>query len=88
MTTQAIKTVSSTPTLLSPSATHSGVDITIQHLGSSGNVFIGDANVSTTSYGFKLLAGTAVSFALRGRDELYAVSENGTQVAVLTLGLV
>jgi hypothetical protein len=60
------------PTLVSPSGTHSGVDITIQNLG-PGFVFIGGSNVSTGSFGFLLPPFGAWSVELPPKDSLYVI---------------
>jgi hypothetical protein len=86
MTTQANFTVGTSPVLLSPTATHSGVDITIQN-NSVSDIFIGPASVTTTTFGFKLPPNSAISFALKGFDEIYGVSATNSSVNVLTLGL-
>lgn len=73
---------------LSPRSTHSGADLTIQNLNASAYVYVGDEDVSTTSYGFRINPDTAFSVELDGKDELWAVtSDEGSQVAVLTLSL-
>ena len=64
------------------------MDITIQNVHASAIVYIGGAGVSSSSYGYRLLPGTAISFELPGKDSLYAISgTNGTQVAVMRTGL-
>jgi hypothetical protein len=81
-----------TPTRISPPAVHSGVDITIQNLSTS-DVYIGSSAVTTSDYGYKLAAGQAISFVLKSKDELYAVttaiptSPPSAVVAVLTVGI-
>lgn len=79
---------SSSDTRLVPNGTHSGMDITIQNVDVSATVYIGGEGVTTSDYGFKLPAGGAISFELPPKDALYAISsENGSQIAVLRMGL-
>ena len=89
MTTHALTTLSSTTaTRLTPNGLHSGMDITIQNVHESATVYIGGEGVTSSNYGYRLLAGNAISFELPGRDALYAISgTNGTQVAVLKTNL-
>ena len=89
MTTHAIVTLSDTAaTQISPYGTHSGVDITIQNINESGFVYVGGAEVSTSSYGYRIAPASAISFELPGYDALFLVaSENELQAAVLTMGL-
>jgi hypothetical protein len=64
------------------------MDITIQNVHESATVYIGGEGVTSADYGYRLLAGNAISFELPGRDALYAISgTNGTQVAVLKTNL-
>lgn len=90
MTTHSIITLTTSPKLVSLPAVHSTADITIQNLSEDANVYIGGSAVSTSSYGYKLAANTAISFVLRGNDELYAVTDAalGSTIAVLTLGAI
>ena len=75
-------------TRLSPNGTHSGTDITIQNIDSEAYVYIGSSTVTSSSYGFRLIPGGAISFELPPKDSLYAVSDtNGSQVAVFMTGL-
>jgi len=89
MTTHKLVTLSdSADTRLSPLGTHSGVDISIQNIDTAAIIFVGGEGVSTTNYGFKVVAGNAISFELPPKDDLYAVSDtDGSQVAVLQMGL-
>jgi hypothetical protein len=89
MTTHSLTTLSNTvATRLTPLGIHSGMDITIQNVHASATVYIGGEGVTSSSYGYRLLAGAAVSFELPGRDALYAISgTNNSQVAILKTGL-
>jgi len=89
MTTHNLTTLgSSAPVRLTPNGIHSGMDITLQNTHASNNVFIGGEDVTSSSYGFKLVPGTAISFELSGQDALYAIaSGSSTNLAVLMTSL-
>jgi hypothetical protein len=89
MTTHSLTTLSNTTaTKLTPSGTHSGLDITIQNVHATATVYVGGNNVSSNNYGYRLDPGTAFSIELSGRDSLYAITDtNGSKVAVLTTSL-
>ena len=72
---------------LSPYGVHSGVDITIQNLDSVNPIYLGGENVNSNSFGYRLAAGTAVSFELPGKDAIYAYSDYEVEIAVLMTGL-
>ena len=88
-TQQNLYTLSdTTATLVSPYGTHSGVDITIQNINATGYVYVGNENVSTTNYGFRILPNHSISFELAGKDSLYLVSSaDNLNAAVITIGL-
>ena len=89
MTAQQIHTLSdTTATRVTPNGTHSGMDITIQNINDSGYIYIGNSDVSTTEFGYRLLPNHAWSIELPGRDELWLVSSvDEMQAAVLTTNL-
>jgi hypothetical protein len=90
MTTHALTTLSSsTATRLTPLGIHSGMDITIQNVNSSGYVYIGgDDTVSNTNYGFRILPNHSISFELPGKDGLFAISStNGMSLAMIKTNL-
>jgi hypothetical protein len=90
MTTHALTTLSSlSATRLTPLGIHSGMDITIQNVNSSGYVYIGgDDTVSSTNYGFRILPNHSISFELPGKDGLFAISSaNGMSLAVIKTNL-
>jgi len=86
---QVVALNASTPTLISiPSANEaayeSKVSLSIQNLDSSIIVYLGSSSVTTSSYGFALLAGQAYTIDLLASDQLYAIAASGTpNVAVL-----
>jgi hypothetical protein len=89
MTIHSLTTLSnSSATRLTPSGTHSGLDITIQNIHASAIVYIGGEGVTSSSYGFRLSPGSAFSIELSGKDSLYAITDtNGSSVAVLKTNL-
>jgi hypothetical protein len=74
-----------TPVELTPEGkVHSGLDLTVQNIDEEAIVYLGAENVSSTSYGFKLLPGAGFSIELNPRDELYAISDtDDSEVALL-----
>jgi len=89
MTQHAVTTLSSTSaTRLTPSGTHSGLDITIQNVHASAIVYLGGEGVTSSSYGYRLAPGAAWSVELASKDSLYAITNtNGSTVALMILGL-
>lgn len=77
-----------TATRLTPNGTHSGMDITIQNINSTGYIYIGAEGVTSASFGYRLLPNHAWSIELPGFDALYAIAEtNGAEIAVLKTNL-
>lgn len=76
-------------TRLTPNGTHSGMDITLQNVNEAGFIYIGvDENVSSTSYGFRIMPSHSISFELAGYDALYAIAEtNELKLAIISLDL-
>jgi hypothetical protein len=74
-----------TPLELTPEGkVHSGLDLTVQNIDEEAIVYLGAEDVSSTSYGFKLLPGAGFSVELNPRDELYAISDtDDSEVALL-----
>jgi hypothetical protein len=89
MTAQNLVTLSTSSAIrLSPFGTHSGLDFTMQNVNASGYIYIGNENVSSTNYGFRLYPNQAISIELNGRDAIYAVSSaSDMKVAVLSVAL-
>ena len=89
MTTHRIVSLSTTsPSLLSPPGTHSGVDITMQNVNSEGYVYIGASNLTSVNYGFRIDPSHAISLELNGKDAIYAIgSTSNLSVSVLSTAL-
>lgn len=77
-----------TPSRVSPPGIHSGVDITIQNVNSSGYIYVGSSEVSSEAYGYRLLPNHAISIELGGQSSLYVVaSASNMKAAVLVTNL-
>lgn len=74
-----------TETELTPEGkTHSGLDLTVQNVHATANVYIGGEGVTALNYGYKLEPGDAFSIELNPRDELFAISDvDGSELALL-----
>jgi hypothetical protein len=80
---------STTPTRLSPQATHSGVEVILQNISTNGYVYVGGPDVSSTNYGFRVDEDSAFGGNVPSKEEMWAIAEtNGTVIAVYTSGLV
>ena len=87
-TTHNLYTVGTTAIPVTPIVTHSGMDITIQNVNSSGYIYVGGEGVTATNYGYRILPNHAISFELPGRSILYIVaSAPSMSVAVIRMGL-
>ncbi len=89
MTQHSLTTLSNTSaTRLTPSGTHSGMDITLQNVNTEAYVFIGGEGVTTNNYGYRISPNNGWAIELPGKDALYAISDvNGASVAVLQTSL-
>lgn len=89
MTQHALTAVSNTtPVRLTPMGSHSGLDVTIQNVNTSGYIYIGGEGVTSTNYGYRISPNHAISFELPGSDSLYAIaSTTSMSVAVISIGL-
>lgn len=90
MTSHSLTTLSSsTATRLTPNGVHSGMDVTIQNVNSSGYIYLGgNETVSSINYGFRILPNHSISFELPGKDALFAIaSTNGMNAAVIQTNL-
>lgn len=85
----ALTTLSdTTATRLTPAGMHSGIDITIQNVSATGYAYLGNENVSTSNYGFRIMPNHSISFELPEKDVIYAIgSSNGIQIAVIKINL-
>jgi hypothetical protein len=58
--------------------------VSMQNIDSSINIYIGTSTVTSSSYGFKLIPGGALSLDIMSGDDLYAIAASGTpSVAVI-----
>jgi hypothetical protein len=79
---------SSTPVKLTAEAIdpfyNRDVAVSMQNVDSSINIYIGGSNVTSSSYGFRLIPGGALSLDVSAGDDLYAIAASGTpSVAVI-----
>lgn len=89
MANHSLITLSNTvATRLTPLGLHSGMDITLQNVDPSAYIYVGGPGVNAENYGYRLSPGSAISFELPGRDNLYAISNiNNSKVATLKTNL-
>ena len=89
MTSHKIHTIGSAQAArITPPGTHSGMDITLQNVNDSGDIFIGGEGVTNSNYGFRLGPGAAIAFELPPRDALYAIgSTDEMSLAKIQTGL-
>lgn len=90
MTTHEIFSLtSSAPVRITPNGTHSGLNVSIQNINEDGYIYVGGEGVTSSSYGFRILPNSAISFELDGNDSLNIVSSlNSMVAAVITTTLV
>jgi len=76
-------------TRVSPHGIHSGVDITIQNVNTTGYIYVGsNESVTSSDYGFRIMPNHSISFELPGRDSLYIIgSLDGLTCAVMITNL-
>jgi len=80
---QVVALNASTPSLVSiPLANQvvyeSKASISVQNLDSGITIYLGSSSVTSSSYGYKLLAGQSFSVDLLASDQLYAIAASGT----------
>jgi len=79
---------SSTATRLTPAGGHGGMNLTIQNSTASDVVYIGGTSeVTSSSYGFKLVAGAGIAVDLPSSYQLWAIGSTAVNVSVLQIGL-
>jgi hypothetical protein len=66
---------------------HFGVSFTVQNIDNSAIVYIGDATVSSSSFGMKLASGAVATFEDMPRyPEIYAISNTAdSEIAVMRI---
>lgn len=87
MTAHEIYTIGTTAVRLTPLGTNSGMDITLQNVNDSGYIYVGGADVTTSSYGFRIMPNHSISWELNGQDALYAISATNLNLAVIKVRL-
>jgi hypothetical protein len=85
MAQHSLLSISNTdPVRLTPGGTHSGMDITIQNVNSTGYIYLGvTPSVSNLDYGFRILPNHSISFELQEKDALYAIASNSEMSAAV-----
>lgn len=80
--------LTSTPVLMT---THEPVDrlnvLSIQNVMTTGFAYLGNSNVSTTTYGHKLYPGQSFTIELAPNDRVWAVGDTGVSVAIFNLDI-
>jgi hypothetical protein len=56
-----------------------GQTVSVQNPTGGATVYLGGAGVTTTSYGFELVAGTTFSVEMQNGEKLYGVVASSTQ---------
>lgn len=76
MVRHQVKQISSTvPTSLDIAETiRSSYTLVVQHIGSSGYIYIGNENVSISNFGYKLYPGQGMTIELPSRIIIYAIA--------------
>ncbi len=59
--------------------------LSIQNIMTTGYAYLGNENVSSTTYGHKLYPGQSFIIELSPNDKLFAVGDAGVSVSVFTL---
>ena len=83
MTIHRLYEVGITPTKVTPDGTHSGMDITIQNVDATRNIYIGAEGVTSSNYGYRIAPGHAWSVELSGMDDLYVCADEAGQYAAI-----
>lgn len=77
-------TLNSTPQLLTISdEVESKNTVSVQNTDTSAYIYLGDENVSSSSYGIKLAAGQIWSADLSAYDKIYAVGSSTAAILIL-----
>lgn len=87
MSAHAMIAVSSTPVEIAIGGELEPINVTIQNQ-SSVEIFLGGSDVTTSSFGFKLAAGSAISFDAPEDSTLFAVASAAVSLSVLKVGVV
>jgi len=81
-----IVTLNGTPqNLVTREEIHSTNTLSIQNIMGAGYAYLGNENVSLSSFGHKLYPGQSFTIELSYSDNIYAIGDAGVQVAVMEL---
>jgi hypothetical protein len=87
-TVHNLYTVGQTAIPVTPTMSHSGMDITIQNTNVSGYLYVGNESVTSSNYGYRILPNHAISFELPANTHLSVVaSAADMKAAVIYMGL-
>lgn len=83
---QRVLALNSTPqNLVFRETVHSRNTLCIQNISQSGFAYIGNSEVSTSIFGFKLFPGQSFVIELTWSDNIYAVGDSGVSVSIFEL---
>jgi hypothetical protein len=81
-----ILTLNSTPqNLVIREATDARNTMSVQNIMDSGYAYLGNSSVTTSNFGHKLYPGQSFTIEMASSDDLYAVGDNGVQVAIFII---
>jgi len=60
-----------------PENIRSSYTLVVQNVNNSGYIYIGNEEVTTSNYGYKLFPGQGITIELPSRTTMYAISSNG-----------
>jgi hypothetical protein len=64
------------------------MDITLQNVDATAYIYVGGEGVTSSSYGYRIAPGHAISWELPEKDALYAITDtNSSKLAVLKTSL-
>jgi hypothetical protein len=69
-----INVSNTSPTRITPTGTHSGIDLTMQNVNGSGYIYVGGAGVTAENYGYRIYPNHAFSIELNGNEAIYAIA--------------
>jgi len=73
---------------ITPGPKHSGLDVTVQNVDETANVYVGGDGVTAEDYGFKLIPGAAIAFELNPRNQIFVISDtDGSKAALIRVFL-
>lgn len=83
ITTQSLILNSTPQNLVVQDAIKESISLAVQNTHETAYAYLGDSSVSSSNYGFRLKPGATFSVDLNPYDEMYAVGDSGSTVAVI-----